>query len=153
MAFSAQTLAAVAGTDGRVRQTDNSQIIAGIDKWERTGQATIIPYPHFESETEANTNLVKPNKLRGLGDDKFNVHGWYNLNIIDGTEVVGGTEIINGAYVTMDFIVSKETSQGYANVSGWIANLNVTVDENNKVAEFTATLDVDGVITPFGIVV
>lgn len=154
MAFTAQTLAADAGTDGRVRQVTNQKIIAGINKWERTGTAATMPYPHFESSTQANS-MVVPNKLRGLGDNKFNVAGWYNTNGTDGTEVTSSTNIVNGSYVYMDFIMVKSGTGGtlgYANVPGWISNLNVTVDVNNQVQSFTCTLDVDGPLPAVGVV-
>ncbi len=148
MAFTAQTLTATVGTDGRVRNVDTQKILAGINKWELNEPVSILPYPHFESPTQAN-GTVKPLKLRSIGDTKFNLAGWYNSNVTDGTSVVASTDIVGGAYVTMDFFVSKTSSRGYPGVVGWIKDLDVTTDEQG-ICQFTCTLDVDGLLPVFG---
>ncbi len=153
MAFTTQTLAAVSGTDGRVRNVDTQKILSGISKWELQQTAAPLPYPHFESGVQAN-GLVVPNKLRGLGDYKVNITGWFNVNATDGTPVTTSSNIVNGSYVTVDLINNKTgTAKGYANVPGWLTNIVTTTDVNNQVEAFTATLDVDGILPVWGTVV
>lgn len=151
MAYTAQTLTPIAGTDGRVRNYDTQKIISGISKWSLQQTTTPLPYPHFESLTQAN-GLVVPGKLRGLGDYKVNIEGWFNINVTDGTTVTTSTNFVNGSYILVDLLVSKTTSQGYGAVEGWVANLVTDVDVNNQVEKFTMTLEVSGPIPVFGVV-
>lgn len=151
MAFTAQTLTAVSGTDGRVRNADTQKILAGISKWDLQQTATPLPYPHFESPTQAN-GLVVPYKLRGLGDYKVNITGWFNISA-DGTPVVASSNIVNGSYSTIDLINNKTGTQtGYQNVYGMWANVQTTTDVNNQVETFTATFEVSGPLPVWGVV-
>lgn len=155
MAYTAQTLTPASGTDGRVRNVENQKILAGISKWELQQTATPLPYPHFESPTQAN-GLVVPYKLRGTGDYKVNITGWFNTNSTDGTPVTSSTNFVNGSFITVDLINVKSGTggySGYAGVYGMVANLQTTVDVNNQIETFTCTLEVSGPLPVWGAVV
>lgn len=151
MAYTAQTLTPDIGTDGRVRNFTTQKIISGISKWSLNQTAAVVPYPHFESSTQANGTVV-PNKLRGLGDYKVNIEGWFNINVTDGTPVTSSTNFVNGAYVVVDLLNNKTSSLGYGSVPGWVSNLVLDVDVNNQVQKFTMTLEVDGPLPVWGVV-
>ena len=146
-----QTLAAYAGTDGRVK-TQADVIIAGIISWKRSSQAAMIPLANFESPTDSATYpTVQPYKLKGLGDNTVDIEGFYNMNATAQTEI-GNTGIYNGAYVALDLLISRTLGKGYDNVLGWVSNFTVTNAINNQAVQFTATISVDGPFPAYGTV-
>jgi hypothetical protein len=153
MADVSQTLTVSSGIDGRVKKYDATTPvrIAGIYFWERQSTANVIRAPHFESAANAD-GLVQPNKLRGLGDNKVSIRGYLNRHATDKTE--GGTTALgNGVAVALDLMHSKTASTGYPNVVGFVSNFRVTCDINDKITEFSADVEVDGVFPLYGTVV
>lgn len=147
-----QTLAAYAGTDGRVKTHSGDVIIAGIKSWKRGSTAAMIPLANFESPADSTAfPTVQPNKLKGLGDNTVDIEGFYNTNATAQTEI-GNTGIYNGAYVALDLLVSRTLGKGYDNVVGWVSNFTVTNTIENQAVSFTATISVDGPFPAYGTV-
>jgi hypothetical protein len=147
-----QTLAVTSGTDGRVKKHAASPVIlAGIKKWRRSGKTTVMRYPHFESSADVQTGTVQANILKGLGENSVSIEGVVNLSDTDQTET-GTTGITNGAVVALDLVASKTLSVGYPNVVGVVSAFELGQEIENKVFEFTATVEVDGVFPTWGAV-
>ena len=143
-----QVMTGASGTDGRV-QTAAGLVVAGIASWRRQSKTNMVPLPHFESPANAD-GLVQPRKLRGLGDTTIALEGLCNITVTGD----GGTHaaLENGKYVTLDLLVSRGSSLGYADVPGWISDFQIGSKVSNEAASFSATLEVDGVMPQFGAV-
>jgi hypothetical protein len=136
----------VMGTLGRLRVGSNVTV-AGISSWRRSSQVQTVPYPHFETAADGQSN-VTPSLLKGLASHKFTVQGFYNVDTTDQTET-GTPGLALGAVVSGDFLVQRDAGSanvGYHNVSCIVSAFDLGVEINNKVSEFTATLDVNGVL-------
>lgn len=143
-----QTFAPTNGTDGRIKIVGNSNIIAGITKWDRDSKAEVTKYLHFESPADATTGLIQPLKGLGTGDNTVSIEGIYNLNATYATET-GSTGITNGATVNVDLYISKANTAGYPSVTGIISNFKVGTSIGPDAVKFTATLEVSGLWPAF----
>lgn len=152
MADTNQTLAAVSGTDGRVKLHAGSPTrLNGITKWRRQSKVTVMHYPSFESGSDAATSTVQANILKGLGESTVSIEGWYNTNSTDQTEI-GTSGLTAGAVVALDLMISKTLSTGYSNVVGIVSSFETGQEVENKISMFTMEVTVNGPFPPYGAV-
>lgn len=130
------------GTEGRVRVGANV-VVSGITSWRITKRVAEIPYPHFESTADADSQ-VWTDFAKGLGDATVELEGLHNVDATDKTEA-GTPGLYVGATLALDLAFDR-TLFGYSNLAGFITVWDGGMNINNQPGTFKCTVRLTGTV-------